>query len=145
MSLLRKLDVVVDLALGRTGDATHLVAHALKVEVDVDDRLEQTEVGCNRALGGDQVVAHGLEVGAAGVDLEGLVLSATGELAVVIHKSSFTKASTASWRVRSMASKMDSISWRASMSWLEKSLRICASLTDTRAGGAYGAPPVSTH
>ena len=84
--LRRELDVVVDLALGGAGDATHLVAHALKIEVDVDDRLEQAEVGCNRALGGDQVVAHGLEVGAAGVDLEGLVLGATREIAVVIHK-----------------------------------------------------------
>jgi len=39
----RQLDIIVDLALGGAGDATNLVAHALEVEIDVNDRLEQAD------------------------------------------------------------------------------------------------------
>ena len=84
--LRRKLDVVVDLALGGACDATNLVAHALEVEIDVNDRLEQAEVGRDRALCGNEVVAHGLEVRAAGVDRQRRLLGAAGQLLIVDHK-----------------------------------------------------------
>ena len=82
----RQLDIVVDLALGGACDATNLVAHALEVEIDVNDRLEQAEVGRDRALCGNEVVAHGLEVRAAGVDRQRRLLGAAGQLLIVDHK-----------------------------------------------------------
>ena len=75
----RQLDIGADLVLGGAGDTANLIAHALQVEVHVDDRLQQTEVGSDRGLRGDEVVAHGLEICAAGVDGQRSLLRLLGE------------------------------------------------------------------
>ena len=41
-------------------DLANLIGHALQVKVDVDNRLQQAEVGGDRRLRGNQVVADGL-------------------------------------------------------------------------------------
>ena len=66
-------------------DLANLIGHALQVKVDVDDRLKQAEVGGDRRLRGDQVVAHGLQVSAARVNRKRALLGLGGELAVVGH------------------------------------------------------------
>ena len=64
-------------------DLADLVGHALQVKVDIDDCLEQAEVGGDRRLCGDQVVAHGLKVGTTGVNRKRALLGLGGELAVI--------------------------------------------------------------
>ena len=66
-------------------DLADLIGHALQVKVDVDDRLKQAEVGGDRRLRGDQVVAHGLQVSAARINRKRALLGLGGELAVVGH------------------------------------------------------------
>ena len=66
-------------------DLANLIGHALQVKVDVDDRLQQAEVGGDRRLRSDQVVAHGLQVGAARIDRERALLGLGGELAIIGH------------------------------------------------------------
>ena len=83
--LLGQRDVGLDHVTRGAADLANLIGHALQVKVDVDNRLQQAEDGGDRRLRGDQVVAHGLQVGAARVNRKRALLGLGGELAVVGH------------------------------------------------------------
>ena len=83
--LLRQRDVGLDHMTGGTADLANLIGHTLQVKVDIDDCLQQAEVGGDRRLRSDQVVAHGLQVGAARVNRKRALLGLGGELAIVGH------------------------------------------------------------
>ena len=83
--LLGQRDVGLDHVTRGAADLANLIGHALQVKVDVDDRLQQAEVRGDRRLRSDQVVAHGLQVGAASINRKRALLGLGGELAIVGH------------------------------------------------------------
>ncbi len=83
----RKLDLGLNLVLSSTRNLAHFVGHTLQVKVNIDDGLKQTEVRSHGALGSNQVVANGLKIGAACINLKGLLLGLVGQLFVVGQES----------------------------------------------------------